>query len=93
MFQATLRLVLLAAAMYFALELGANPIGLVLGLSLIVPATIWVAWRTVPPPLPPEAFDVPPPDDPSWDEWNPWLARERELDPDDVAPGKNEGTS
>ena len=93
MFQATLRLVLLAAAMYFALELGANPIGLVLGLSLIVPATIWVAWRTEPPPLPPEAFDVPPPDDSSWDEWNPWLARERELDPDDVAPGKNEGAS
>ena len=37
--------------MYFALELGANPIGLVLGLSLIVPATIWVAWRTVPRPV------------------------------------------
>lgn len=84
MVQAALRFSLLAAAMYFTLDVGANPIGLVLGLSLIVPATIWVAWQTEPPPIALEDFDVPPPDDPSWDEWNPWLARERELDPDDV---------
>lgn len=83
MIQANLRLLFLGVAMYFVLDFGANPIGLVLGLSLIVPSTLWVAWRTEPTPLPPEAFDVPPPDDPSWDEWNPWLARERKHDEDD----------
>ena len=93
MIQANLRLGFLAVAMYFVLELGANPFGLVLGLSLIVPATIWVAWRTAPAPQPPEAFDVPLPDDPSWDEWNPWLARERKPREDDAVTGEKEARS
>ena len=70
--------------MYVALRAGADPIALVLGLSLIVPATLWVAWRMPPPVLSEsELANVPPPDDESWDDWNPWLARERnpnELD-------------
>jgi hypothetical protein len=77
-----LRFGLLGVAMYLALDAGANPAGLVLGLSLVVPAAIWVAWRSRPAVLPASAFDVPPPDDPSWDDWNPWLAREREPDED-----------
>ena len=75
-----IRFALLAAALYLAIRAGGNPTGLVLGLSLIVPATLWVAWRSEPPPLPAAAFDVPPPDDPSWDDWNPWLACPRETD-------------
>ena len=80
-----LRFVLLGVAIYLALDAGAHPAGLVLGLSLVVPAAIWVAWRSPPPVLPASAYDVPPPDDPSWDDWNPWLARERE--PDDESEG------
>jgi hypothetical protein len=73
-----LRFVLLAATVGFALYLGAHPVGLVIGLSLIVPSVIIAAWMARPEPAP--ATPVPPPDDPSWDEWNPWLARERERD-------------
>ena len=75
-----LRFALLGCAMYIVLRSGADPIALVLGLSLIVPATLWVAWRTPPPVVPASALlAVPPPDDPSWEEWNPWLASERRL--------------
>jgi hypothetical protein len=48
----------------------------------MVPAVVLAAWRARPAPGP--AGDAPPPDDPSWDAWNPWLAREREL------PGEDE---
>lgn len=77
------RFVLLGGAMYAALAAGAHPIGLILGLSMIVPAVVVVAWRT-PPPAPEPGPPVPPPDDPSWDEWNPWLARERGPREDDA---------
>lgn len=72
-----LRFVLLAAAMGLALHAGAHPVGLVLGLSTIVPAVVLFAWRNPPAPVPAEVAAAPPPDDPSWDDWNPWLARER----------------
>jgi hypothetical protein len=68
--------VLLAAAIALALRAGAHPVGLVLGLSTMVPAVIGGAWRTRPPIGNPEPG--PAPDDPSWDAWNPWLARERD---------------
>jgi hypothetical protein len=73
-----LRFVLLAAAIGLALHVGAHPVGLLIGLSLIVPSAIIAAWMARPEPAP--ATPAPPPDDPSWDEWNPWLARERERD-------------
>jgi hypothetical protein len=73
-----LRFGLLAAAVGFALYIGAHPVGLLIGLSLIVPAIVIAAWMARPEPAP--AAPAPPPDDPSWDEWNPWLARERERD-------------
>lgn len=71
-----LRFGLLAVALAVALYSGAHPVGLVVGLSLIIPAAIIEAFRTRPPIVP----DAPalPPDDPSWDRWDPWLARERE---------------
>ncbi|MBT8409319.1 MAG: hypothetical protein KJN93_06820 [Alphaproteobacteria bacterium] len=60
-----------------ALYFGADPAGLLVGLSLIMPAAIIEAWRTRPPidPSAP-ALDA---EDPSWDNWNPWLARERDA--------------
>jgi hypothetical protein len=74
-----LRFAFLAVVMYVAIEAGAHPIGLLLGLSAIVPASLIVAWRT-PPPVLESSVPVPPPDDPSWDAWNPWLARERVVE-------------
>ena len=71
-----LRFAVLAAAVALALRAGAHPVGLLLGLSAIVPAAIVGAWLQRPPVGNPEPG--PPPDDPSWERWNPWLARERE---------------
>lgn len=79
-----LRFVLLAGAIGVALFAGVHPIGLLVGLSLMVPAAVLAAWRARPEPGPlPEPLPVPPPDDPSWDEWIPWLARERRRDPEE----------
>ena len=72
-----LRFFFVGAAMFAAISAGADPIGLVIGLSLIVPAVVISAWRSRPPPLP-SLPPPPPPADPSWDRWNPWLARERD---------------
>ena len=79
-----LRFVALAFAISFALRSGAHPVGLVLGLSMIVPAVVAAAWRERPSignPAP-----GPPPDDPSWDSWDAWRARERPLRDDDGDP-------
>ena len=73
------RFVLVGLALWLALASGANPIGLLLGLSLIIPAIVIAAWRRRPQVtdrwLP--GLDA---DDPEWDAWNPWFARERALD-------------
>jgi hypothetical protein len=62
----------IGAALYF----GAHPVGLLIGLSLIMPAAIIEAWR-VRPAVDPRAPQLDP-DDPEWERWNPWLARERD---------------
>ncbi len=76
-----LRFAFVAIAMALALGLGAHPVGLILGLSTILPAAVISAWRAPIPALP--VAEPPAPDDPSWDEWNPWLARERTADADE----------
>ncbi|UCE87338.1 MAG: hypothetical protein JSU66_06345 [Deltaproteobacteria bacterium] len=77
------RFLFLGAAMFAAISAGVDPIGLVVGLSLVIPAVVIFAWRSRPPQVSSDA--VPPPDDPSWDRWNPWLARERDdVDPEDA---------
>jgi hypothetical protein len=70
-----LRFALLGAAVFVVLGAGADPLGLLVGLSLIVPAVLVAAWRARPPIL----ADAPalPPDDEAWELWNPWVARER----------------
>ena len=72
----------LAVGIGAALWAGAHPVGLLLGLSMIVPASLVGTWRNRPPVL----DDLPsiPPEDSSWDRWNPWLARERDSDEDDA---------
>ncbi|HEY8153112.1 MAG TPA: hypothetical protein VII72_03190 [Myxococcota bacterium] len=71
-----LRFGLLVIGIGSALAFGADPVGLLVGLSLIMPAAIFEAWRARPP-IDPSAPALAP-DDPSWDNWNPWLAREQE---------------
>ena len=71
-----LRFGLLLIGIGGGLALGAHPVGLVIGLSLIMPTTIWWAWRNRPaidPNAPALVFD-----DPAWEQWNPWFAREEE---------------
>ena len=75
-----LRFALLAAAIGISLYAGAHPVGLVIGLSMIVPAVVTAAWMARS--QPGASGSAPLPDDPSWDEWNPWLAREREAEED-----------
>ena len=76
-----LRFVLLGIGVIVALSLGAHPLGLLLGLSLIMPAAILEAWRSRPA-VDPSAPALHP-EDPDWERWNPWLAREIEPVEDD----------
>lgn len=71
-----LRFGLLVIGIGAALAFGADPVGLLVGLSIIIPASVIEAWRTRPA-IDPNAPALPP-DDEAWERWNPWLARERE---------------
>jgi hypothetical protein len=74
------RFVLLGGVVGVALYAGAHPVGLLVGLSLIVPAMLAAAWHTRPVALP--ASEGPAAPDEEWDRWNPWLARESDDDED-----------
>jgi len=76
----SLRFSILGLVIFAAMHFGADPIGLVIGLSLMVPAVVIEAWRARPK-VDPDAPTLDS-DDPSWDLWDPWLVRER--DPYDV---------
>jgi len=71
-----LRFLLLVIGIGGAISFGAHPIGLLIGLSLIMPAAVIEAWRARPP-IDPTAPALAP-DDPGWDRWDAWRARERE---------------
>lgn len=81
-----MRLGVLATVLLLAIRRGAEPVGLLIGLSMILPAALLGAWKVRP--RIPEAGralePVPPPDDPSWDDpglrWGLWFARERTDD-------------
>jgi len=75
-----LRFLFLAVAIGFGLHAGAHPVGLALGVSMIVPATLIGAWIARPRGLGSSDVPVPPPDDPSWDRWSVWRVAEREAD-------------
>lgn len=76
-----LRFGLLVIGIGSALAFGAHPVGLLVGLSLIIPAAVIETWRARP------AVDPNAPalaaDDPSWDRWNAWLAREEDPKEED----------
>ncbi len=78
-----LRFAFLALGIGLAIYAGAHPVGLLIGLSLIIPATFVEAWRRRPPVL--EDAPALASDDEAWDRWNPWLAHEREAEEDDEA--------
>ena len=78
-----LRFSLLGLAIGLSLHAGAEAVALVIGLSLVIPATVIGAWR-MRPALVPDAPALDP-DDPAWDDWNPWLARERGPEDEDDA--------
>ena len=61
---------------------GAHPVGLVVGLSIAMPAAVLDAWRNRPPYVDPATLPVTPPDDPAWDRWSVW--RVRELEPEEL---------
>jgi len=73
---AGLRFLVLAVGVGTALAFGAHPVGLVVGVSLIIPAAIIEAWRHRPPVVP--GAPALAADDPEWDLWDAWRARERE---------------
>jgi len=72
------RFALVGIVIGLALFSGANPIGLLIGLSLVIPAVVIAAWRNRP--AVEEGLPALDAEDPEWDVWNPWLARERDLD-------------
>lgn len=77
-----LRFLFLGGATAVAIWSGVHPLGLVLGLSTVVPAVLIAAWqnRSVMQELAAatvsEEFAIVPSDDPSWDRWNVWRACE-----------------
>ena len=73
-----LRFSLVVIGVGAALHFGADALGLLIGLSMIVPAVLIEAWRTRPA-VDPQAPALDP-EDPAWERWNPWLARESEED-------------
>lgn len=78
-----LRFLLLAAGIVGSIWAGANPAGLVLGLSLVMPAVVIYAIRNRPPVV--ESPGEPPmaPDDERWDHYSIWRASEIAPDPED----------
>lgn len=75
-----LRFSLLMTGIISAIYFGADPAGLLIGLSLIMPAAVIEAWRARPA-LDPDAPTLAP-DDEAWERWNPWIAREIAPDED-----------
>lgn len=81
-----LRLPLFGALVYVALRAGADAAGLLCGISALVPAVVIAAWQSRPPVVPASELPALGPDDPSWEQWSPWLARERDADSSEDKP-------
>lgn len=77
-----MRLFMLFVSMAVALAAGAHPIGLLVGVSMIVPAALIVAWR-VRPPVDPTAPALPA-DDPEWETFSVWRGGPAPVDRDEV---------
>jgi len=80
------RFVLLAVGIFVFLQLGANPIALVIGLSIAMPAVLIDAWLHRPPVTDPATLPALGPDDESWDRWSVWRAAEVTPSEEDAGP-------
>ena len=74
-----LRFVLVGTGILVVLYLGANPIALLIGLSIAMPAVLIDAWLHRPEVVDPATLPTLDPDDEAWDRWNAWRATERKL--------------
>ncbi len=78
-----LRIPLFGLLVFVAIAVGVDAAGLLSGITLLVPAVVIAAWQARPRVLPASELPALAPEDPSWDDWSPWLAREREREPDE----------
>ena len=76
----SLRFLLLLLVVAVSIYIGTHPIGLVIGLSLIVPSILVHTWINRPATDEASAFN----DEEGWETWNPSLAREEVTDEDKV---------
>jgi hypothetical protein len=75
-----LRLPLFGALVFVAIKVGVDAAGLLAGVTTLVPAVVIAAWQARPRDVADlDALPALTPDDPSWDQYSPWLAREREI--------------
>ncbi len=75
-----LRIAMVCGGIAVAMTAGADPLGLALGLSLVMPATLIAALWNRPQVVEQAADPGLDPDDPSWDRYSIWRAAEREED-------------
>ncbi len=75
-----LRIGMVCGGIAVAMTAGADPLGLALGLSLVMPATLIAALWNRPQVVEQAAAPGLDPDDPSWDRYSIWRAAEREED-------------
>jgi hypothetical protein len=78
-----LRLAVLSVAVGMAIIAGLQPIPLVIGLSLVMPAVLIDAWRNRPAITPQPDYPVPPPDDSAWDRFSVWRFSAMDEQPED----------
>ena len=73
------RLPLFGALLFVAIKAGVDAAGLLVGITTLVPAVVIAAWQSRPRDIA-DSTTLPalPLDDPSWDQYSLWLARERE---------------
>ena len=76
-----LRLPLYGALVFVAIQAGVDAAGLLCGITTLVPAVAIAAWQSRPQPVPASELPSLAPEDPSWDHYSLWLAREREIEP------------
>jgi hypothetical protein len=81
-----LRLSLVAALLFVAIRAGVDAAGLLAGITTLVPAVLVAAWQARPRNVADVgALPALAPDDPSWDQYSLWLARESESEREEDA--------
>ncbi|MDG2049616.1 MAG: hypothetical protein P8M78_05595 [Myxococcota bacterium] len=78
-----LRFVLVGTGILVVLYLGANPIALLVGLSIAMPAVLIDSWLHRPEVVDPATLPALDSDDEEWDRWNAWRAAESRPPVDD----------